>query len=103
MEYIDNCPICKSTSFKKFLDVKDYANTEKKFEIVECENCSFHFTNPIPSEEDLKIYYKSFDYISHTSSNEGFINKLYNYVRKITLKNKISWIENEVCGGGGSF
>lgn len=52
MKSISNCPVCQHNSFKKFLKLKDNMITKEEFTIVECTNCGFHFTNPIPLEED---------------------------------------------------
>lgn len=66
--------------------------TKEVFSIVKCDSCGFHFTNPIPSENIIGNYYKSEEYISHSSSNAGLINKAYNVVRNITLKRKVKLI-----------
>lgn len=67
--------------------------TKEVFSIVKCDACSFHFTNPIPSERVIGDYYKSEEYISHSSSKSGLINKAYNMVRNITLKRKVKLIQ----------
>lgn len=67
--------------------------TREDFVIVKCENCDFHFTNPIPDEATIGDYYKSEEYISHSSSNKGLINKAYNVVRNITLKQKVNLLK----------
>ena len=90
-----NCPICDSKEFKHFLDCKDYTVSQKTFTIVECVSCGFHFTNPIPKIEDIGDYYKSESYVSHSSTNKGLINKLYQLVRKRTLKQKVKLIQSE--------
>ncbi|MFA5574746.1 MAG: class I SAM-dependent methyltransferase [Brumimicrobium sp.] len=98
MKIIENCPVCQNTAFKKFLKARDYTVSKEKFDIVECINCGFHFTNPIPDKEKIGNYYKSEKYISHSSSKKGLINYLYNVVRNKTLKNKVKWIKHEVAG-----
>lgn len=98
MKSITNCPVCQKDSFKKYMGVKDHMITKEEFTIVECTHCGFHFTNPIPLEEDLGNYYKSEDYISHSSNKKGLINSLYHLVRSITLKQKVKWIANEANG-----
>jgi SAM-dependent methyltransferase len=92
MHTITNCPICDHTSFKPFLKVKDYTVSQDYFTIVSCNNCGFHFTNPIPLEAEIGKYYKSESYISHSSTSKGFINKVYQAVRKYTLKKKVQLI-----------
>lgn len=95
---IDRCPVCEGASFLPFLSCKDYTVSQENFEIVRCSSCSFLFTNPIPDLQDLGKYYKAEAYVSHTSSNKGLINFLYNRVRKRTLKQKVSLVSRLVKG-----
>ncbi len=105
------CPVCDQTSFVDFLTLKDHMITKEDFKIVKCESCGFHFTNPIPSESIIGHYYKSENYISHSSSKAGLINRAYNVVRNITLKNKVKLISRlsngkdllEIGSGTGHF
>lgn len=105
------CPVCDHTSFVDFLTLKDHMITKEDFKIVKCETCGFHFTNPIPSESVIGQYYKSENYISHSSSKAGLINRAYNVVRNITLKNKVKLISRlsngkdllEIGSGTGHF
>lgn len=89
---IESCPICGSVSHAPFLTCKDYTVSQEEFQIVQCKDCGFKFTNPIPELSKLGDYYKSSDYVSHSSSKKGLVNFLYNQVRKITLKQKIRLI-----------
>ncbi len=98
MNTIEKCVVCGSTSHHPFLELKDHMITQELFTIVECENCGFHFTNPIPSIDKIGHYYQSEEYISHSSSRKGLINWLYNVVRNRTLQQKVSWINNAVHG-----
>ena len=95
MEHIkkyDACPVCEATQLELHLDVKDWMITKEFFTIQKCTSCGFHFTNPIPSEDVIGAYYKSEDYVSHSSTNKGLVNKLYNLIRTITLGKKVSLI-----------
>lgn len=91
---LENCPICNSTNNTNSMNVVDHMITKEEFTIQKCLDCDFHFTNPRPTEEINGEYYKSENYISHSSSNKGIINKLYNVVRNYTLKRKRRIIEN---------
>lgn len=82
------CPICKGEKFSPFLIVKDYTVSKENYNIVRCDNCNFKFTNPIPEEDRIGDYYKSEEYISHSNTNKGLINKVYQTVRNITLEQK---------------
>ena len=52
-------------------------------------------TFPKPSKEELPIYYKSEDYISHTDSKNGLFAFLYQTVKKWSLKQKVNLINQE--------
>lgn len=99
MEVLKNCPICKSKNFINFYKCKDYILSKEVFNIVKCNECNFLFTNPRPDEKNIKKYYKSDDYISHSRTKKGIINKLYHIVRKITLKQKYKIVREYVNNG----
>lgn len=98
MNTLDQCPICEGTTFVPFLNARDYTVSQDRFQIVKCSECGFHFTNPIPDETKIGEYYKAESYISHSSTNKGFINKLYQRVRKHTLKQKLKLIQRSSTG-----
>lgn len=93
MNQIKQCPICDQSDFSPFLSAVDYTVSKDTFSIVSCDNCGFHFTNPIPTVDEIGAYYKSEDYVSHSSTNKGLINKLYQKVRKRTLKQKVKLVK----------
>lgn len=95
MKIIENCPVCNGSSFSDFLQAKDYLTKKGVFSIVECDDCKFHFTNPIPEASKIGDFYKSDKYISHSSTKKGAINFLYNIIRNRTLRDKLSWILQE--------
>jgi ubiquinone/menaquinone biosynthesis C-methylase UbiE len=93
-----SCPVCEGKGFSNHLTLLDHMITQDVFTIVRCDSCGFHFTNPIPSEEVIGSYYKSENYISHSSSKTGLINKAYNVVRNITLKRKVNLVSRLAKG-----
>lgn len=95
---ITHCPICDAKDFVKFIDCVDYTVSNDMFTIVECTNCKFHFTNPIPVIEEIGEYYKSESYVSHSSTSKGLINKIYQKVRTYTLKQKVKLITKHSNG-----
>ncbi|WP_114777674.1 class I SAM-dependent methyltransferase [Botryobacter ruber] len=101
-ERLENCPICGKQEFKNFLVVTDNAVSKESFVIVECENCSFKFTNPRPDEASIGAYYESDDYISHSNIKTGIINRAYHMVRSITTRQKVDLI-NRYSHGKGSL
>ena len=73
------------------------------FEIWECKHCTLRFTQNIPEAEEIACYYQSENYISHSDTNEGFINKLYHQVRKRTLHKKKSLVKQLTGKKNGSI
>lgn len=98
MKNITHCPICSELKFTPFIECVDYTVSQKKFTIVKCDACDFHFTTPIPVIQEIGEYYKSESYVSHSSSNKGLINKIYQKVRKYTLKQKVKLIQSYTKG-----
>lgn len=96
---INNCPVCNSNAFKQHLSCKDYTVSQETFNLVQCQDCSFVFTNPRPHDSVLGNYYKSEDYISHSDTKKGLVSKLYHAVRSYTLGKKISLISRYVPHG----
>jgi SAM-dependent methyltransferase len=72
--------------------------TKEEFSVVKCESCGFCFTNPIPVQSEIGKYYKSEEYVSHSSSNKGLINAVYNLVRNYTLKKKVKFLQSITNG-----
>ncbi len=91
--HYSHCPICQSNDWQHVFNVKDYTVSEKEFEIVQCNSCTFRFTQDAPTLEDIGEYYKSEDYISHTNTSKGLINQLYQKVRVRTMKQKAGIVQ----------
>lgn len=98
MKTYTNCPVCSDTKFTKNITCKDNTGSTESFNIVACDTCNFAFTNPIPLESDLGRYYESESYISHSNTNKGLVNFLYQKVRNHTLDTKISLLTNLSAG-----
>lgn len=92
MEKITRCPICNSDKQIHFLDCIDYTVSRETFSIVECSECGLKITSPRPVLSDLSKYYKAEEYISHTDTNKGIINKIYKIVRNYTLLKKLQLV-----------
>lgn len=96
---IEKCLVCGSNTFEPFLVCKDYTVSKESFNIVSCKSCSFKFTNPRPEDSVLGDYYKAEEYVSHTNTKKGLVNRLYHIVRNYTLKKKIKLISSYVSRG----
>src|SRR6187455_1413813 len=89
------CPVCGSAGISEVFNVKDNTVSQEYFEIYHCRNCQVRFTQNPPSETSIGAYYKSEDYISHTDSSKGLINRMYRFVRNFSLNQKKKLVEKE--------
>ena len=92
METLNNCPVCKQSKLKEFVACTDYTVSRETFKVVQCEACGFRFTNPRPDENEIGKYYQAEDYISHSDTSKGIVNKLYQIVRNYTIGKKVDLI-----------
>lgn len=70
------------------MESKDHSVSQELFSIWECSDCTVRFTQDIPAADSIGKYYKSENYISHSNTSKGIVNRLYHIVRKRTLKSK---------------
>ncbi|TXD52761.1 MULTISPECIES: class I SAM-dependent methyltransferase [unclassified Polaribacter] len=104
----------KDTDFYKnlqpFLDCKDHTVSGEVYQIK--KNVAFDMLVTVPVPKNLAAYYKSEDYISHTDSKKSLLDKVYQTVKNITLKRKVSLINSfktpsknilDVGAGTGDF
>lgn len=87
------CPVCGSAGISKVFKVKDNTASQEFFDIYHCSNCQVRFTQNPPSESSISEYYKSENYISHTDTSKGLINRIYQTVRNISINQKKKLIE----------
>lgn len=81
---------------------KDYLVSNQEFVINQCTTCGFRLTNPRPDVATISSYYESDQYVSHHDESSGLINRMYRLVRNITLRSKLSLI-NELNRGRGDI
>jgi len=99
MILLNTCPICNHNETVKKMDCTDFSTTKELFKIVSCETCGFTFTNPRPCDEELKKYYDSEMYISHTNKKKGLFNWLYQKIRFFSIKAKVTLLEKNTIKG----
>ncbi len=88
-----NCPLCGSSDIKKHMEVKDYFLSAENFSLFRCSQCEFVFTQNHPGKKGISSYYKSEDYVSHSNTREGIVNKIYHFSRGYMLGRKRKLIE----------
>jgi len=95
MVHHNNCPVCTSEEIKLTLTCNDHFRSSEAFPICRCSICGFTFTQDHPDDEAIGKYYESDDYISHSDTSRGLVNKIYRMVRKRMLRKKRSIVKNE--------
>ncbi len=109
--HIEKCPICGATKKGLMFAAKDHYATGEMFEVFRCEACGFIFTQDFPDENDIVRYYDTPDYVSHSNTQKGIVNRIYHLVRKTMLHRKAAlvkkysqsssvWLLDIGCGTG---
>ena len=103
MIHYSQCPVCKNYSIQTAFSAKDHTVSKKMFAVWHCNACMARFTQDVPGQEAIGTYYASENYISHSDTQKGIINKLYHLVRKRTLASKMNMIRKETGKGFGNI
>ncbi len=98
-----SCPVCKSAQIEEIFSAKDYTVSGEEFSVVACKNCTLLFTQNVAEQNDIGKYYASENYISHSDTQVGLVNKLYHSIRKRTLQSKKNLIESETGRTSGNI
>ncbi|KAA9038773.1 class I SAM-dependent methyltransferase [Ginsengibacter hankyongi] len=99
----DACPCCGQKNIASVLSAEDFTVSHEGFEIWECSDCTARFTQNVPDINGIGPYYQSENYISHSDTKEGIINKLYHLVRNRTLIQKRNTIKKFTGTSKGSI
>jgi 2-polyprenyl-3-methyl-5-hydroxy-6-metoxy-1,4-benzoquinol methylase len=89
---LEKCPLCGSLKIKFKFSCKDYFVSGEEFDMYSCLQCEFLFTNNFPANNSIEKYYNTPEYVSHSNTKKGLINKLYHPVRKYMLNKKMKLI-----------
>jgi 2-polyprenyl-3-methyl-5-hydroxy-6-metoxy-1,4-benzoquinol methylase len=89
------CPVCDNTDIQNAFSAKDYTVSNEIFTVVKCNVCTHMFTQNVATQNEIGKYYQSENYISHSDTQEGIVNKLYHAVRKRTLAGKKILVQTE--------
>lgn len=77
---------------KLYLKTKDFSVTKEAFELFHDEDLDMLITKPKPN--NLEKYYESEVYISHTDSKKSLVDKVYQLVKRYSLKKKVKLINS---------
>jgi SAM-dependent methyltransferase len=100
-ELLTTCPVCGSPDLHDKLQVQDKSVSQETFTIQQCAACGFQFTNPRPDAASIDKYYESDAYVSHNSSAQGLINRVYKVARYFTVRYKVGLITKLNDGRAG--
>lgn len=98
-ELVKICPVCSGSEFKSILSCEDYSYSHKQFTIQECNGCALRLTNPRPDQDAIGEFYRSEEYISHTSKSNSLFDWIYLKARGYTLRWKQKLISTEKSTG----
>lgn len=93
MVHYDRCPLCLSGRLNAKFNCTDHFVSGEKFQVVSCADCGFTFTQDHPGEKEAGRYYESEEYISHSDTSKGIVNKLYRTARNFMLKRKVQLVK----------
>ena len=74
--------------------VKDYTVSKQTFGLFLDSQTDMLVTFPQPNPADLHQYYQSSKYISHTDAKASFVDRIYQFVKKIAIGQKITLINS---------
>ena len=79
------CPVCGSAHIERAMTCIDHYASSEAFYLCRCQDCDFLFTQDFPVEAEIGKYYETPDYISHSDTKKGLMNKAYHWVRGYML------------------
>lgn len=88
MSHPSACPSCGSPDARREMSVTDHSVTGERFDVCACTRCGLLFTGQPPGPGDMGRYYASDEYVSHSDTQKGLVNRLYHLVRNITIEGK---------------
>ena len=88
MKKLTACSVCQKTDMTTYTKCDDHMMSQETFTLTKCTNCGLIATNPRPLEKELGRYYEFEDYISHSETNKGLINRWYRIIKRLNTNKK---------------
>ena len=89
MVHHDRCPLCSSEMINvHFVCIDHFISKESHLPLPVATDADFCLLRIIPAENEIYRYYESDNYISHSDTSEGIINKIYHLIRQLMLVRK---------------
>ncbi len=86
------CPVCGATGYRELFRCTDHFLTGETFPLLSCSTCGFLMTGSPPPEETIGKYYQSEDYISHSQTPRGVVDRIYHLVRRVMAGRKAALV-----------
>ena len=77
---------------KSFITVKDFSVSGESFSLLLNEEFQILKTHPQPTLDKLGSYYEFEDYISHTDGKRTMFEKMYHFIKRKAISDKVSLI-----------
>ena len=90
---INTCPLCGGQQLEHALTCTDHYASGEQFEVIRCAHCGFLMTQGVPVEAEIGKYYETPDYISHSDTQQGLMNRVYHWVRQYMLSRKAALVK----------
>ena len=87
------CPLCGGQQLEHALTCTDHYASGEQFEVIRCAHCGFLMTQGVPVESEIGKYYETPDYISHSDTQQGLMNRVYHWVRQYMLSRKAALVK----------
>ena len=87
------CPLCGGQQLEHALTCTDHYASGEQFEVICCVHCGFLMTQGVPVESEIGKYYETPDYISHSDTQQGLMNRVYHWVRQYMLSRKAALVK----------
>ena len=79
---------------KRFITVKDFSVCGESFTLLLNEEYQILKTHPQPTLDKLGSYYEFEDYISHTDGKRTLFEKMYHFIKRKAIRDKVSLINS---------
>ncbi len=79
---------------KSFITVKDFSVSGESFSLLLNEEYQILKTHPQPTLDKLGSYYEFEDYISHTDGKRTLFEKMYHFIKRKAIRDKVSLINS---------
>lgn len=79
---------------KSFISVKDFSVSGESFSLLLNEEYQILKTHPQPTLDKLGSYYEFEDYISHTDGKRTLFEKMYHFIKRKAIRDKVKLINS---------